>query len=108
MKVTINDGLKLIKEKVKKGGFEIVSLEESLNRICAQDLKAKFNLPRFNNSAMDGYAIKLNDVSKKVKVVDTILAGEDKDITLKESQAIKIMTGAKIPRSVKLLFLLKI
>ncbi len=98
MKVTINEGLKLIKEKVKKGGFEIVSLEESLNRICAQDLKAKFNLPRFNNSAMDGYAIKLNDAGKKVKVVDTILAGEDKDITLKESQAIKIMTGAKIPK----------
>lgn len=97
MKVTITKGLKLIEENIKKTGFEIVSLEESEGRICAQNITANFNLPRFDNSAMDGYAIRLSDVRKKIEVIETILAGEDKNITLKENSAVKIMTGAKIP-----------
>lgn len=98
MKVTITKGLKLIEENIKKTGFEIVSLEESVGRICAQNLTANFNLPRFDNSAMDGYAIKFSDARKKIEVVETILAGEDKNIILKENEAVKIMTGAKIPK----------
>ncbi len=98
MKVTIQEGLKIIEDVVEKKGFEIVPIEEAAGRISAQNLKANFNLPRFDNSAMDGYAVKLADAGKKVKIVETVLAGEDKEITLKEKLCVKIMTGAKIPR----------
>ncbi len=98
MKVTIEKGLKIIEDVVEKKGLEIVPIEEATQRISAQNLKAIFNLPRFDNSAMDGFAVKLSDAGKKVKVIETVLAGEDKEIILKENSAVKIMTGAKIPR----------
>lgn len=99
MKVTIEDGLKIIKSIVKKKGTEIVPLENALLRVAAEDKKASFNLPRFDNSAMDGYAIRVEDRNKKVKIVDTILAGEKKEILLNDNFAIKITTGAKIPKN---------
>ncbi len=98
MKVTIEKGLKIIEDIVEKKGLEIVPIEEATGRISAQNLKANFNLPRFDNSAMDGFAVKLSDAGKKVKVIETVLAGENKEIILKENSAVKIMTGAKIPR----------
>lgn len=97
MKVTINEGLKIIENIDTSKRVETLPLEEAINRICAKNYTAEFDLPRFDNSAMDGYAIKLEDANRCVKIEDTILAGENKDIKLQKNSAIKIMTGAKIP-----------
>jgi len=55
------------------------------------------NLPPYNNSAMDGFAVKVDDAGRCVVVHKTIFAGDKSDYTLKVGSAIKIMTGAKIP-----------
>jgi len=47
---------------------EIVSLEQALNRVCAKDYLAKFDMPRFDNSAMDGYEIKPKQASSNKRV----------------------------------------
>jgi len=55
-------------------------------------------LPRFNNSAMDGYAIKLCNMGEVVRIKNSIYAGNISNELLKEGESIKIMTGAPIPQ----------
>lgn len=79
---------------------EIVNLEDSLQRVLSKDIKCVKNLPSFNNSAMDGFAIKASDAGKTLKVVQTIFAGDKVKSILKQNECYKIMTGAKVPSDV--------
>ncbi|HIC43368.1 MAG TPA: molybdopterin molybdotransferase MoeA [Sulfurimonas sp.] len=97
MAILIEDALKQIDEWVEPLHSEIVSLEASLGRILSNDIIAVYNLPAFNNSAMDGYAIKHNDEGKEVIVGETIFAGDNSDATVSKGCTLKIMTGAPIP-----------
>ncbi|NVJ52121.1 MAG: molybdopterin molybdotransferase MoeA [Campylobacteraceae bacterium] len=103
MALSVNNALKIISELPVNPKLEIIPIEESINRICAQNIKAKLALPRFNNSAMDGYGFKLEDIEKQLKVIDTVFAGDNKDITLEEACCIKIMTGAVVPDDVNVI-----
>ena len=76
---------------------EIVHIEDSIGRVLAEDIFCLKNLPSFNNSAMDGFAIKASDAGKRLKVARTILAGESVEASLKDGECYKIMTGAKVP-----------
>ncbi len=77
---------------------QILNLSDAQGKILAKDIKCQKNLPAFNNSAMDGFALKINDAGKKLKIKKTIYAG-DKDIVanLNENECYKIMTGAQVP-----------
>ncbi|WP_321778577.1 molybdopterin molybdotransferase MoeA [Sulfurimonas sp.] len=76
---------------------EICNLEGSLGAVLAQDIFCVKNLPSFNNSAMDGFAIRAIDAGEKLKVIKTILAGQTSESCLKDNECYKIMTGAKVP-----------
>ncbi len=97
MAVTVEKALELIYTNIKQKSVKIVPIEEALNLVIAQDIVATHNLPPFDNSAMDGYAVKIVDSAKDVKVSHTIFAGDDSKEELTASNAIKIMTGARIP-----------
>ena len=97
MAVTIEEALEFIYKNATRRSLKIVSLEESLGYVLAEDITASHNLPPYDNSAMDGYAVKIEDALKDVKVGHTIFAGDDSKEELKSGFAIKIMTGAKIP-----------
>ena len=99
MKVTIYEGIKKILNQKVSRKTEILPLENALGKISSKTLKASISLPRFNNSAMDGYGLK--GEFESYKIVGKILAGDDKDITLKDGECIKITTGAKTPPSVE-------
>jgi molybdopterin molybdotransferase len=74
-----------------------VALKDSLNYILSKDIIAPDYLPRFSNSAMDGYAIKFKNL--KYKIVGKINSGDPfYSINLKEGEAIEISTGAPIPK----------
>ena len=80
---------------------EAVSLDDSLDRILASDIHATINVPGFDNSAMDGYTIALNDTqvaqeNLSFDVVDRIAAGSTGN-DLKIGNAARIFTGAPIP-----------
>jgi len=79
---------------------EIVSIFDALNRVLANDIICSKALPAFNNSAMDGYAIKLSDAGRVVEIKETIFAGDFPE-TLEAKEAIvhKIMTGAYVPKN---------
>ena len=97
MAVTIEKALELIYTNIKQKPVKIIPIEEALGTVLAQDIVATHNLPPFDNSAMDGYAVKVADSAKDVKVTHTIFAGDDSKEELSVTNAIKIMTGARIP-----------
>lgn len=101
MSICIKEALRVIKSNISKISFEIVPIENSNKHIIAEDIYAKYSLPTFNNSAMDGYGVKLCDENEVVKVCDTILAGSSKETQIKPLETIKVMTGARVPSSVE-------
>lgn len=90
-------------EEVKD--VQILNTKDSLNRILAEDIFAPMNNPPFDKSPLDGFAIRGEDTENalkenpiKFKVIDTIYAGGTSKKTLGQNEAIRIMTGAKMPK----------
>jgi len=77
MAVTIEKALELIYTNTKTKSTKIIPIEEALGSILAQDIVATHNLPPYDNSAMDGYAVKVEDSNSCVKVGCTIFAGDN-------------------------------
>lgn len=77
--------------------FEIIPIENAQNRISAEEIFASTNLPKFNNSAMDGYAIIYEDYENELEIIDTIFAGDNNTTLLEKNKCMKIMTGARVP-----------
>ncbi len=79
---------------------EQITLEQSLDRILAEDIIAPINVPGHDNSAMDGYAIRIEDVtdSNQLTLIGKSFAGQPFDGELEAGQCVRIMTGATIPK----------
>jgi len=92
-------------KKIKKNkiGNEEVILIDAKNRILAKDIKSKINLPPFNNSAVDGYAIHKRDLNKAQKLLSAqrIAAGDKLPTDLKKGEVARIFTGACMPANCK-------
>lgn len=94
----IFETIELLKAQISGvAGSEVVSLENALGRVLAQDLKACKDLPAFDNSALDGYAFKFSEKDNALSVKGTIFAGDKSDYTIGKNECYKIMTGAKMP-----------
>jgi molybdopterin molybdotransferase len=79
--------------------FETLTLAESLGRVLAEDITSPSNVPNYNNSAMDGYALKATDVSaSRLMVIGTAFAGKGFEGTVADGQCVRIMTGGAIPK----------
>ncbi|GHR16304.1 molybdopterin molybdenumtransferase MoeA [Helicobacter pylori] len=82
--------------------IEVISLFESVGRILAEDIICTHALPKFNQSAMDGYGFKMQDLGKKTQVIQRIFAGDDVSaLEVKENECVKIMTGAMVPKGIE-------
>lgn len=84
---------------------EEVELNKAGGRILAQDMVAEFNNPPFDRSPVDGYACKAEDLAGassehpvKLKVMEEIDAGQYSERVVEHGQAVRIMTGAAIPK----------
>jgi len=98
MQVSIERAFESIYANVTKSSLKILPIESALGMVLAEDIIASHNLPPYDNSAMDGYAVRLLDSASCVRVDETIFAGDDFRGELTSGHAIKIMTGAKIPK----------
>lgn len=103
--ISIEEALKIVEEEAYILEGEEKDILNCLNKVLAEDIYSKDNLPPFDKSAMDGYAIKSEDtnlykdgVSIKFHIVDFIKAGEFSKKELLNGQAMKIMTGAPLPK----------
>jgi molybdopterin molybdotransferase len=81
-------------------GHESVELGSSIGRILAEDIVADMDLPPFDRSMMDGFAVVAADTKKvpaELKIVGESAAGSGWDGKLKKGEAVRIMTGARVP-----------
>ncbi|MFQ5940900.1 MAG: gephyrin-like molybdotransferase Glp [Nitrososphaerales archaeon] len=85
--------------------IEYVSLRDAQNRVLANDLQSRVDMPPFVRAAMDGYAIKSRDVKKASRmhpifldVIGRITAGQDEKFNVESGKAVAIATGARIPK----------
>ncbi len=95
-----NDALNIILNNAKTVNTEVVSIFDGLNRVVREEVTCNRNLPPSDNSAMDGYAVKYEDIKKipaKLKEIGIIAAGDNGNFILKEGECCRIMTGAFIP-----------
>ncbi len=85
-------------------GKEEVGIKESSNRVLAQDIEAKIDVPSFDRAAMDGYAVIAEDTfgadqfnPRVLTVAGRIHAGDVSDLALTGGECAEIATGAMIP-----------
>ena len=95
MMVTIEEAYKIIKDQPIELKIESRNLENCVGYSLSEDITAPFAMPSFDNSAMDGYA--LCGISREYKIVGEVAAGDMNEIDLKEGEAVRIFTGAKVP-----------
>lgn len=98
MAINVEEALHYIYSTALPRSTGIIPIENAINRILAQTITATHSLPAFDNSAMDGYAIRTSDSGKTLPQSCIIFAGDVNDVRLTEDQCIRIMTGAKIPQ----------
>jgi putative molybdopterin biosynthesis protein len=104
--LTLEEAKKVIHQhfKPKPLGVEEIPLLEAWNRVLAEDVTAKMDIPPFSRSTVDGYAVKAEDTfgaeenkPVKLKVCGTVNVGEMPKIIVKKGTAAEIVTGAPIP-----------
>ncbi len=102
--ITVEEALSIVLETPVSSHIEEVPLLNSLNRVCAEDVKASITVPPWDNSAMDGFAVKTEDVESasetsgvKLKVKTDIPAGSFYEGKIEKGECARIMTGAPIP-----------
>ena len=102
--ITVEDAKQIIAKRIKLLDKETVPLQESRGRYLAEDIAASFPMPRFDNSAMDGFAVRAGDTigSTKdnpvsLKLIGGIAAGEPGDLLVGKGECAQCMTGAPVP-----------
>ena len=99
MAINVQTAIEIISNLTLDLNFEIIPIENASGRISAEEIFATSFLPKFDNSAMDGYAIIYEDKDNELNIIDTIFAGDNNNKLLEKNTCIKIMTGAKMPNN---------
>ena len=100
--LTVEQALARIEQDVQAvDGTERLALREALGRVLASDVHASFDVPIHTNSAMDGYAVRADDLPaqepRKLHVVGESFAGHPYRGRLEPGECVRIMTGAVLP-----------
>ncbi len=77
---------------------ESVYASDAVGRTLAQEVCSLDNLPPFDNSAMDGYAVIASDVPGRLRIMETVQAGITPQVVVRHGTCSRIMTGAPIPK----------
>jgi len=96
--ITIEEAQKILSAVPVKPAVEKESIHQALNRILAQDVESIIDMPPFDKSAMDGYAVNSEDNSMRFQVIEIISAGVIPAKKIKKGQCAKIMTGGMVPQ----------
>ena len=95
--IPVEEAEKILNKITYRPETEEVALMDSLDRVLGQNIFSAINMPPFDKSAMDGYAVASNDDSKKFEIVEVIAAGNVPQKAVGKGQCSKIMTGAMLP-----------
>jgi molybdopterin molybdotransferase len=102
---SVAEAVARITEGITPLAIESVPLGEALGRVLAEDIRSPITLPHWDNSAMDGYAVRGADIAGAsaetpvtLPVLETVAAGAFPTRALGPGEAIRIMTGAPMPQ----------
>jgi molybdenum cofactor synthesis domain-containing protein len=98
--IPVAEAIRIIEEQTRPLAVERVELDAALGRVLAVDVVADSDLPPFNRAQMDGYAVRSADTTElpaRLRVVGEAAAGRGWDGTLRDGEAVRIMTGAPLP-----------
>jgi molybdopterin molybdotransferase len=101
---TVREALDLIVAGVRRLADEEVPLRDALDRVLAEDVESPIDLPAHTNSAMDGYAVRAEDVRgavpgapRSLRIVEEVQAGRFPSRRLGAGEATRLFTGALLP-----------
>jgi len=108
--LAVDDLERIIGERVQPVmEVETVALSEALGRVTAHDIIAPIDLPPFDNSAVDGYAVRHADLAAnaetQLRIAERVTAGHAAAQPLGRQEAIRIFTGAPMPREADTVFM---
>ena len=102
--LSVEDARDKILGTVRKTEKVTIPVIDSLGLVLTDNVESSINIPPYDNSAMDGYAIRAEDVLEAtadnptiLNVIETIAAGQIPQEDIKVATAARIMTGAPIP-----------
>jgi molybdopterin molybdotransferase len=98
--IPVAEAIQIVRDQTRALPAESISLERARGRFLAQDVVADSDLPPFDRSQMDGYAVRAGDVESvpaKLIVVGESAAGRGWHNEMKQGEAVRIMTGAPVP-----------
>jgi molybdopterin molybdotransferase len=102
--LTVEEALEKILARIEPLGSEKVSILDALGRVIAEDIYTLRDIPPLDNSGMDGYAVRWEDVEQisqdhpvRLNVTEDLPAGFLATRPVRKGEAIRIMTGAPIP-----------
>src|SRR5260370_41785268 len=101
--ITADQALQIVLENVAPLGVERAPILDALGRVLAEEIRSPRDIPGFDNSAMDGYAVRSADIASaseanpvRLRVVETVGAGQMPTRRLSAGEATRTMTGAPI------------
>jgi molybdopterin molybdotransferase len=98
--VPVDEAVEIVLAHTPALGAEEVLLTDALGRVLAEDVAADLDMPPFDRSAMDGYAVRAADVAHAPVALDVaglVRAGQYPNEPLRPGQAVQVMTGAPVP-----------
>lgn len=98
--ISVAEAIQIVRQQTRPLPQERVALELVLNRILAEDVIADSDLPPFDRSQMDGYAVRAEETAAapvRLRIVGESAAGRGWHHEVKEGEAVRIMTGAPVP-----------
>lgn len=88
---------------------ETIYLTQAKHHILSDSIVSTINVPSFDQSAMDGYAFRLNEIElgkeNRFSICAAVFAGDDKSIHWKKNTALRVMTGAPLPKEADLVLM---
>ena len=103
--ITVEEAQEIIFAKIKTIDSSEIDIQDALGRVLSEDVFSERAIPPWANSAMDGYAVRSEDIKNatkgnpvELKVIERIQAGVKAKSVLREGEAIRIMTGAPMPQ----------
>jgi molybdopterin molybdotransferase len=95
--LSIDEARALVLAEARALESEDVAVGEALGRVLAEDVAAAADVPRFANSAMDGFAIRSGPAGRRLRVTGESRAGAPAAVPVGEGEAVRISTGGMLP-----------
>jgi len=99
--ISVEKAKEIITENTRILSSKKIDVLQAVGKVLSEDIIAKINIPSFDNSAMDGFALKHSDIKNGItdfKIIGEVKAGDNSNMEIKSGECTEIYTGAPIPK----------